>query len=91
MPIWRIDDGPVHGLSWGLCQLASQRSQEGANNGFPPSFDLTCANISYRGPDASYNHVLNVAEGAHTLHTGLLTMVSFINCGLRRCAYIFQS
>ena len=84
VPIWRVDDGPVVGLSWEHCQLASQRSQQAVSNGFPPSFDLTCGNVSYTGPDASYSHVLPIEEGTHTLFTGMLSMSHFQNIGWQR-------
>ena len=77
VPIWRIDDGPVYGIPVELCTSALQRSQEAVARGFPPSFpDLTCANVSYTGPYASYSRVVRLAEGAHILWTGLLIFVS---------------
>ena len=67
----------VYGIPWEQCQAALQRSQEAVSKGFPASWpDLQCANVSYSGPDASYAHVLDLAQGAHTLHTGLFTLVS---------------
>ena len=76
-PIWRIDDGPVYGIPYEQCQLASQFSQDAVSKGLPPSWpDLQCANVSYTGPDVSYAHVLDVAQGAHTLWTGLFMHVS---------------
>eukprot|EP01045_Picozoa_sp_COSAG04_P010946 COSAG04_NODE_689_length_11142_cov_6.664041_5_plen_160_part_00 len=76
VPIWRIDDGPVHGIPWELCQGALQRSQEGVRRGFEPSWpDLTCANVTYTGPDALYSSVVSLSGGAHTLWAGLLVMV----------------
>ena len=26
-PVWRIDDGPVHGIGWDICQAIIERSQ----------------------------------------------------------------
>ena len=45
--------------------------------GFPASFpsDLPCANVSYGGPDKTYNHVVSLAAGTHTLWTGMLMEV----------------
>ena len=67
VPIWRIDDGPVYGIPPELCMSALQRSQEAVESGFLPSWpaDLTCANVSYTGPYASYSRVVRLAEGAH--------------------------
>eukprot|EP01045_Picozoa_sp_COSAG04_P007883 COSAG04_NODE_422_length_14618_cov_11.903712_11_plen_1388_part_01 len=75
VPIWRIDDGPVHGIPYEQCQLASQFSQDAVSKGLPPSWpDLQCANVSYAGPDKTYSHVVSLMDGSHTLHTGLLMM-----------------
>ena len=66
VPIWRIDDGPVYGIPAELCQSALKHSNEEALRGFAPSWpDLTCANVSYTGPYASYSRVVRLAEGAH--------------------------
>ena len=48
--------------------------------GFPASFPsgLACANVSYAGPDKTYNHVVSLAAGTHTLWTGLLVEVRTI-------------
>ena len=82
VPIWRIDDGPVHGIPYEQCQLASQLSQDAVSKDLPPSWpDLTCANVSYTGPDSTFSHVVSLAEGPHTLWTGLLVMDSMPNIG----------
>ena len=80
VPIWRVDNGPVHGISWRLCQAAKQHSVDAVSKGFPASFpsDLACANVSYAGPDKTYNHVVSLAAGTHTLWTGLLMEVRSI-------------
>ena len=80
VPIWRVDNGPVHGISWDLCQAAKQHSAVAVRKGFPASFpsDLACANASYAGPDKTYNHVVSLAAGTHTLWTGLLMEVCSI-------------
>ena len=71
-PIWRINNGPVYGISWEQCRTASLRSEEVAAKGFPSSWtDLQCANVSYTGPDASYSRVVALAPGVHTLWTGI--------------------
>ena len=45
-----------------------------------PSFaaDLKCANESYTGPGTSYNYLLSLSPGSHTLWTGLFIMVTII-------------
>ena len=50
---------------------------DAVRTGFPASFlsDLACANVSYAGPDKTYNHVVSLAAGTHTLWTGLLVEV----------------
>ena len=69
LPIWRIDDGPVYGISWEMCQRAMRSSWS-----FPASWprDLPCANVSYSGPDKPFNHIVSLPPGAHTLWTGLM-------------------
>eukprot|EP01045_Picozoa_sp_COSAG04_P011836 COSAG04_NODE_775_length_10405_cov_20.166214_6_plen_1349_part_00 len=85
VPIWRIDDGPVYGLSWEQCQLASHFSQDAVSKGLPPSWpNLDCANISYTGPDSSFAQVVSLTEGLHTLWTGLLMMTQLQNLGWQR-------
>ena len=80
VPIWRIDDGPVHGISWELCQRAKESSLTAESRGFPASWpsDLPCANISYSGPDSSYAQMVSVSVGAHTLWTGIMAEVCII-------------
>ena len=34
--------------------------------------DLPCANVSYSGPDKTYNQIVSLAPGTHTLWTGLM-------------------
>ena len=74
MPIWRIDDGPVYGISWPMCRRAMQSSLTAVSRGFPASWpsDLPCANVSYSGPDKHYNHIVSLTPGTHTLWTGLM-------------------
>ena len=82
VPIWRIDDGPVHGIPYEQCQAAAAQSLDAVSKALPPSWpDLTCANVSYTGPDSTFSHVVSLAEGPHTLWTGLLVMDSMPNIG----------
>ena len=82
VPIWRIDDGPVHGIPYEQCQAAAAQSLDAVSKDLPPSWpDLTCANVSYTGPDSTFSHVVSLAEGPHTLWTGLLVMDSMPNVG----------
>eukprot|EP01045_Picozoa_sp_COSAG04_P035223 COSAG04_NODE_8038_length_1031_cov_1.181330_2_plen_257_part_00 len=78
IPIWRIDDGPVYGIPWELCQYAVKLSDEAVGKGFPASFpgDLQCANVSYTGPDSSFSRVVPLSQGTHTLWTGVLAEVT---------------
>eukprot|EP01045_Picozoa_sp_COSAG04_P005864 COSAG04_NODE_279_length_18210_cov_5.657225_1_plen_1569_part_10 len=78
VPIWRIDDGPVHGISSELCQGAAERSRTAVSRGYPASWPgLTCANVSYFGPELPYSHTVRLTVGPHTLWTGLLVKTSF--------------
>ena len=79
VPIWRIDDGPVYGISWERCQTAKRLSMTAVSRGFPASWpgDLPCANASYSGPWSSYSHVVSLATGLHTLWTGLVVEVRY--------------
>ena len=74
LPIWRIDDGPVYGIPWELCQRAVRSSLTAVSRGFPASWpsDLPCANVSYSGPNKPFNHVVSLPPGTHTLWTGLM-------------------
>ena len=49
VPIWRIDDGPVHGVPFEMCEAARQYSEDIVRKGFDPSFpsELVCANETY--------------------------------------------
>ena len=53
---------------------------DAVRKGFPASFpsDVPCANVSYTGPDKTYNHVVSLAAGTHTLWTGMLMEVCSI-------------
>ena len=76
VPIWRLDDGPVYGIPYEQCQLAADLSEVAVSKGLPPSWpDLQCANVSYTGPGSTYNHVLSLAAGTHSLWTGMMMQV----------------
>jgi len=76
VPIWRVDDGPVFGIPWELCQSAAEFSRDAVGKGLPPSWpNLKCANFSYTGPDSSYSHVFSLTEGPHMLWTGIFVNV----------------
>eukprot|EP01046_Picozoa_sp_COSAG06_P017088 COSAG06_NODE_1150_length_10499_cov_45.337115_1_plen_1808_part_00 len=77
MPIWRIDDGPVYGVPWEMCEAAKQYSLDVVARGFPevwPS-DLQCANVTYNTQTA-YSNVQLVKNGVHTLWHGAITQGS---------------
>ena len=82
-PVWRIDDGPVYGLSRAMCQRAMQSSLTAVSKGFPASFpsDLPCANISYSGPDKTYHLNVSIPAGTHTLWTGLMMETALQSSG----------
>ena len=50
-----------------------QHSMDAVSHNWPASWpsDVPCANISYSGPDRTYNHVVSLFTGSHTLHTGI--------------------
>ena len=83
IPIWRVDNGPVHGISSDLCDTAKRHSATAVGKGFAESWpsDLPCANISYSGPNKIYNHVVTLEAGTHTLYTGVLMESSRPNNG----------
>ena len=63
---------------------------DAVRKGFPASFpsDLACANVSYAGPDKTYNHVVSLAAGTHTLWTGMLMEVRSIPNRALPTAYV---
>ena len=77
-----------HGIPWELCEKAKQSSLVAVSKGFPASFpdDRQCANVSYAGPDKSYNHAVSLTAGAHTLWTGMMMEVRLRAC----CVKDFQ-
>jgi serine/threonine protein kinase len=73
VPIWRIDDGPVHGLEYVQCESARQASVSGVQRGLPeswPNSAESCANISYNQLTGASAAVVSLEQGAHTLWVG---------------------
>eukprot|EP01045_Picozoa_sp_COSAG04_P020662 COSAG04_NODE_2139_length_4717_cov_1.826981_2_plen_752_part_00 len=83
IPVWRIDDGPVRGIPWEYCKRAEQFSRASVAKGFPPSWpsDFQCANLSYTGPDSTYNEIVTLSEGSHSLWAGLCVDTNQQNFG----------
>eukprot|EP01043_Picozoa_sp_COSAG02_P029832 COSAG02_NODE_1874_length_10576_cov_8.410614_7_plen_1429_part_00 len=77
MPIWRIDDGPVYGVPWEMCEGAKQYSQDMVAQGFSETWpsDVECANVTYH-TQTTYSQVQFVANGIHTLYHGVITQGS---------------
>ena len=81
IPVWRVDDGPVYGLPFEMCQVARQHSLTAVQRGFEPSWPSgsaaqSCANVTHYGPLATYSQVITLTEGAHTLFVGTVPQVS---------------
>ena len=74
-PVWRIDDGPVHGIGWDACQAVMERSQQSVQQGFPPwiptgsQLPSSCTNESYHVA-TTYSTTEMLAPGDHTLWHG---------------------
>jgi hypothetical protein len=74
-PIWRIDDGPVHGIGWEMCQAVMERSRQSVEQGFPPwiptesQLPSSCANESYHVA-TTYATAEMLTPGDHTLWHG---------------------
>ena len=81
-----------HGIPWELCERATRSSLVAVSKGFPASFpsDLACANVSYAGPDKTYNHVVSLAAGTHTLWTGMLMEVRSIPKRALPSTYVYM-
>ena len=76
--VWRIDDGPVYGVPWEVCQAAMQRSLWSEQQGYPASLSQdpsSCANESYK-MFTTYSTTEMLTAGDHTLWTGSLAMSS---------------
>ena len=77
-PVWRIDDRPVHGIGWDVCQAVMQQSQESVQAGWDPWIPTgsqnvsSCANDSYK-LDTTYSTTEMLAPGKHTLWHGMVT------------------
>ena len=80
-PIWRIDDGPVHGIGWDVCQAVMERSQQSVQQGFAPwiptesQLPSSCANESYHVA-TTYASVEMLTPGDHTLWHGTVGMTA---------------
>lgn len=76
-PVWRIDDGPVYGLGWEVCQAVMSRSRWSVLNGYDASWPSqepsSCANESYHVA-STYSTVEVLAAGTHTLWHGVVAM-----------------
>jgi len=77
-PVWRIDDGPVHGIGWADCQAAMARSRWSTeqNPPYPPSWPSqlpsSCANETYH-VETTYSASEMLTTGQHTLYHGVLS------------------
>ena len=74
-PVWRIDDGPVHGIGWDVCQAVMERSRLSVERGFPPwiptesQLPSSCANESYHVA-TTYSTTEMLTPGDHMLWHG---------------------
>jgi hypothetical protein len=74
-PVWRIDDGPVHGIGWDVCQAVMERSQQSMQQGLPSwiptgsQLPSSCANESYHAA-TTYSTTEMLRPGDHTLWHG---------------------
>ena len=74
-PVWRIDNGPVHGIGWDVCQAVMERSRLSVERGFPPwiatesQLPSSCANESYHVA-TTYSTTEMLTPGDHTLWHG---------------------
>jgi hypothetical protein len=73
--VWRIDNGPVHGIGWDVCQAVMERSQQSVELGFSPwistnsQLPSSCVNESYH-IETTYSTTEMLAPGDHTLWHG---------------------
>ena len=80
-PVWRIDDGPVHGIGWDVCQAVMERSRLSVERGFPPwiptesQLPSSCANESYHVA-TTYATAEMLTSGDHTLWHGMVNTYS---------------
>jgi hypothetical protein len=81
--VWRIDDGPVHGIGWDMCQAVMERSQQSVQQGFPPwiptgsQLPSSCANESYHVA-TTYASAETLTPGDHTLWHGMVATTGFL-------------
>ena len=79
--VWRIDDGPVHGIGWDVCQAVMERSRQYVEQGFPPwiptesQLPSSCANESYHVA-TTYATAEMLTPGDHTLWHGTVGMTA---------------
>jgi hypothetical protein len=80
-PVWRIDDGSVHGIGWDVCQAVMERSRLSVEQGFPPwiptesQLPSSCANESYHMA-TTYATAEMLTPGDHALWHGVANTVS---------------
>jgi hypothetical protein len=80
-PVWRIDDGPVHGIGWDGCQAVMERSRLSVELGFPPwiptdsQLPSSCANESYHVA-TTYSTTEMLTPGDHVLWHGAVPTTS---------------
>ena len=68
IPMWRVDDGPVFGVPFWMCERARRHSQQAEARGFPASMPSDeCANVTHLGPFKTYSQVVNLPEGVSTI------------------------
>ena len=83
-PVWRIDDGPVHGIGWDVCEAVMERSQHAVEQGFPPwiptgsQLPSSCANESYH-VGTTYSATEMLTPGDHTLWHGTVVTIPSIS------------
>ena len=76
--VWRIDNGPVHGLGWDACQAVMERSRLVVQQGSPPwiptgsELPSSCVNESYQ-LFTTYSTTEMLVPGEHTLWHGMVT------------------
>eukprot|EP01046_Picozoa_sp_COSAG06_P031785 COSAG06_NODE_3124_length_5813_cov_2.862268_1_plen_136_part_10 len=82
-PIWRIDDGPVRGIGWEMCQAVMERSQQSVQQGFAPwiptgsQLTSSCANESYHVA-TTYSTTEMLTPGDHTLWHGVVATTAHL-------------
>ena len=82
--VWRIDDGPVHGIGWDVCQAVMERSQQSVQQGFPPwiptesQLPSSCANESYHMA-TTYSTTEMLTPGNHTLWHGAVITTAVLS------------